>query len=155
MIFRTHILFSFFISLFLVDILKLKNPVLFIIILCLFGILPDVDYYKSKIGRKTKVLSYAINFIFGHRGIFHSVFVPLLFYLFFLLINQKILGLAVLLGYISHLFLDSFTIAGIKPLYPFYNKKIKGFIKTGSFIETIFFFIILIFCVFLLVLVLS
>ncbi len=150
MIFRTHILFSFFIALFLVKILELKNPVLFIAILCLFGILPDIDYHKSKVGRKAKILSHVINFIFGHRGIFHSVFVPLLFYLFFLLINQKILGLAALLGYISHLFLDSFTIAGIKPLYPVYNKKIKGFIKTGSFIETILFFVVLILCVFLL-----
>ena len=151
MIFRTHIIFSFFISLVLVKILGLKNPILFTIILCLFGILPDIDSHKSKVGRKTKVLSHAINFIFSHRGLFHSVFIPLLFYLFFLLIDQKILGLAALLGYVSHLFLDSFTIVGIRPLYPIFNKRIKGFIKTGSFIETIFFFIILIFSVFLVV----
>ena len=37
------------------------------------ALLPDIDESNSLIGRKLKVLSYPIKWIFGHRGITHSL----------------------------------------------------------------------------------
>ena len=107
-----------------------------------FSIFPDIDERKSKIGRKNKTLSTMINFIFGHRGFFHSIYIPLILYFIFYYINNEI-GIAILAGYFSHLFMDGLTKNGIRPLYPLINKKINGFIKTNSILEKILFFIII------------
>jgi len=72
MIAITHLFFSLLIGLLTYHFFNL-NPVAFILIVLISGIFPDIDHPKSKIGRKLKILSYPINFIFGHRGLFHSL----------------------------------------------------------------------------------
>ncbi|MBC8444083.1 metal-dependent hydrolase, partial [Candidatus Woesearchaeota archaeon] len=47
-----------------------------------------------------------------------------------------------LIGYSSHLILDSFTKQGIKPFYPLSNIKFKGNTTTNSIIEKLLFWII-------------
>ena len=142
MMYYTHLAFGFLIALLALDFFEIKNKPLFILIAILFSIFPDIDERKSKIGRENKVISTIINFIFGHRGFFHAIYIPLILYLIFYNINNEI-GIAVLAGYFSHLFVDGLTKNGIRPLYPIINKKINGPIKTNSILEKIFFLIII------------
>jgi len=67
----------------------------------------------------------------------------LILFFIFGFINYDV-SIAILIGYFSHLFLDAITKAGIRPLYPIYNKRINGPFKTNSFTEKIIFvFIVL------------
>lgn len=148
MLFRTHLAFSFLIGLIIVDFFKISNNILFLILFLFFSLIPDLDEHSSKISRKLKFLSFFLKSLFKHRGFLHSIFIPFLSSLFLFIINRKFLGLAVILGYLSHLILDAFTIKGIKPLYPLIDKRIRGFIKVGSFLENVLFFIILVLVVY-------
>ena len=138
----THLAFGFLVSLISIDILDIDNKLLFILIATFFSIFPDIDERKSKIGKKYKFASRIINFLFGHRGFFHSIYIPLILYFIFYSISVEI-GIAVLVGYFSHLLMDAMTRHGIRPLYPIINRKINGFIKTNSLFEKIIFLIII------------
>ena len=142
MMYYTHLAFGFLVSLLSIEFFNIQNKLIFILIVVFFSIFPDIDERKSKIGRKNKTLSTIINFIFGHRGFFHSIYIPLIFYFIFYYINNEI-GIAILVGYFSHLFMDAITKNGIRPLYPIVNKKINGFIKTNSILEKILFLVII------------
>ena len=142
MMYYTHLAFGFLVSLLAIDFLNIKNKLLFVLIVMFFSIFPDIDERKSKIGKKYRKTSWIINFIFGHRGFFHSIYIPLILYFIFHYINNKI-GIAVLVGYFSHLFMDALTKNGIRPLAPLINQKINGFIKTNSIIEKMFFLVII------------
>lgn len=142
MMYYTHLAFGFLIALLSVEVFDIKNKLIFILVVVMFSIFPDIDERKSKIGRKNKVISTIINFVFGHRGFFHSIYIPLILYFIFYYINVEI-GVAILSGYFSHLFADGLTKNGIRPLYPIINKKINGFIKTNSILEKILFLIII------------
>ena len=134
MMFWTHIMFAF---LLVFSFSEYFNNNLFILLVLFFSILPDIDCYNSKIGRKNRIISYLINIFFKHRGIFHS-FIPImiLFFLFYVS-NEKMIAFALLLGYSSHLILDAITVQGIMPFYPLTKKKIRGFIKLNGFFEKI------------------
>jgi inner membrane protein len=150
MMYYTHLAFGMFVSLLAINIFDINDPLLFVLVTILFSIFPDIDESKSKIGKKYKKTSAVINFIFGHRGFFHSIYIPLILYLGFYYLNNEI-GIAILAGYFSHLFMDAITKHGIKPLYPIINKKINGPIKTNSILEkAIFLTIILLILYFLL-----
>lgn len=102
------------------------------------SILPDIDHPASKLGKKFKLLGW----IFGHRKLFHTIFPPLVIGLPLLFINN-ILFHSLIFGYFVHLFLDALTIKGIKPFYPINNSIIRGWIKTGSFLEYIIMMLLL------------
>ena len=142
--FRTHLAFSLFIGLILIKILDVQNQILFLILLLFFGVFPDIDEKSSKISRKTKFLLRPISFLFKHRGFFHTIYLPLILFLLFLIINEQILGIAILVGYLSHLFLDSLTKSGIKIFKPFFKLKFYGFFKVGKFFD---YFLFLLFCI--------
>lgn len=97
----------------------IKNTGLISAIGLMGATVPDIDY---KIGIE-------------HRTITHSLLVLVFTALFIYLIHP---GTAVVWGltYLSHLLLDSFTIAGVPFLYPFIKKRygLKK-IKTGGDIE--------------------
>jgi inner membrane protein len=137
----THLAFGLLFALLGLSIFNIKYPVLFVLVILLFSIFPDIDEKKSKIGKKNKLISGIINFIFGHRGLIHSIYIPLILFIIFYNLNKEI-GSAILLGYFSHLFMDALTKQGINPLYPIINKRINGFFKTNSFLEKILFLII-------------
>ena len=143
MLFRTHIAFSFLIALYLIDILTVENQILFMIIILIFSIFPDIDTKESKISKKLRPISYITNLL-GHRNILHTIYFPIAISLTLLILNQKLLSLAAITGYLLHLILDSTTKKGISPLYPLTKKRIKGYIKSGSIIENIFFTILII-----------
>ncbi len=149
MMYYTHLAFGILVSLLAIELFDINNKLFFILIAVLFSIFPDIDETKSKFGRKYKLTSRIINFIFGHRGFFHSIYIPLALYFIFYYINIEI-GAAVLLGYFSHLFMDALTKNGIRPLYPILNKKISGFFRTNSLLEKILFLIIILLNLFIL-----
>lgn len=140
MMFRTHLIFAFLIGLVFLDFSNI-NKYLFLILVLISGIIPDIDYPKSKIGRKFWIISKPLNFLFGHRNFLHSLFfvflICMLIYLFF-----KEYWIPVFIGYCSHIFLDCLTKRGIFVFYPF-KFKIKGFIETGKLFESLLFFILI------------
>src|SRR3989344_6673101 len=145
MMFKTHLMFSFLIGLLMILSFNVDNNFLFLLVLLFFGALPDIDHYKSWIGRKLRVLSFLINIFSKHRGIFHSIFPVLILYGIFLYCGLKEIALAAAIGYLSHLVMDALTKTGTNFLYPFSKFKIRGFIRTGGFLELVllFFFFIL------------
>jgi len=142
MLFRTHITFGFLTGLLLIRYLEIKNQILFMVVLLFFSIFPDIDELRSRISEKIKPLAFIIHFIFRHRGFFHSIYIPIALSTIFFAISQQMLGIAALFGYLSHLFLDSLTLSGVRLLYPL-KKKLYSFIKTGSLAENILFFVFL------------
>ena len=134
MMFKTHLFFALFISLLIFEYFNL-NPLLFILILVFSASLPDIDHSKSFIGRKVKILSFLINFIFGHRKLIHSLFFVLIITLIIRIFSNYYL--AFFIGYVSHLFLDLLTKQGLRIFYPF-KFKVHGFIKTNGLIEKLF-----------------
>src|SRR3989344_6529302 len=144
MLYKTHLLFSILISIFITSFIYIKSKYLFILILLLSTFIPDIDHPDSKIGKKFRFSSYVLNKLFSHRGFFHSLIFPILIYFIFSYIFElKEIALAVSLGISSHLFLDLLTKEGLSLFAPFSNKRIHGFIKTGSILEKILFIILL------------
>ncbi|MFP4424332.1 MAG: metal-dependent hydrolase [Candidatus Woesearchaeota archaeon] len=99
----------------------------------LASLLPDIDTAESKLGRRTKYLSWLLKFGLEHRGPIHSFL--------FMIICAAILQLYIpafvlpfILGYTSHLILDSLNYKGTRPFWPL-GYRIKGFIKNGSIME--------------------
>lgn len=129
-----------------VDIPIHLHPYIIPIIL-LFGFaiysstLPDIDHPLSVPGRRHMALSEFINSYSGHRGITHYPITWLLmgFIMWFLwrfismpewldiVLLWSMIGF--LVGYLSHILLDTFNSAGIALFYPFWKRRVK--IPTG------------------------
>lgn len=146
---RTHLIFSFLIGLLIINSFDIQNKIIFIAILLIASIIPDIDSYKSKIGKKVKPISFLLNLFFMHRGMFHSLFLLTLISFVIALVKTE-LAIAFFIGYLSHLALDSLTPEGITLFYPFSRKRTKGFIRTGSLFENIFFILLLVLCFYIL-----
>lgn len=142
MMFKTHLAFGLLVGLLSLRFLQPENILIFLFIASFFAIFPDIDKSNSKIGKKLKFLSYPIELIFRHRGLFHTIYLPIAIFLVFLGFNSAIYGFGALLGYISHLLLDALTTSGIKPFYPLISRRIKGFIKVNAFLEFLIFLLI-------------
>lgn len=151
MMFKTHLAFSLFIGLALIKILNIENQILFLIFLLFFSVFPDIDEKSSKVSKKIKFLSYPINFIFRHRGFFHTIYFPLILFILFFIINEKILGIAILAGYLSHLFLDSLTKSGVRVFRPLSKLKFYGFFKVGKFFDYFLFLLFLLLDIYLII----
>jgi inner membrane protein len=132
---KTHVLFGILCIALSVKYLPIDNLFLYSAFLLIGTLIVDIDSAKSKAGRKIWPLSAIIQFFLKHRGILHTIWIPLLFYHFVKPVSPDIaLGFAV--GYISHLFLDTLTVQGLNLFYPI-KYKVRGFMKTGGFIEEI------------------
>jgi len=101
------------------------------------ALLPDIDHAGSALGRRIPIIPTVISFVFGHRGLTHSL-------LFLVLLGltrpwfspQFYLGL--MIGTISHLVGDMMTHRGIQLFYPF--KMAISFpvsFKTGGVVEQV------------------
>lgn len=136
MLFKTHLAFGFLIGLVTLKIFNPLNIILFLILVLIGSLLPDIDHPKSKVGKKIKL----IGFLFEHRGFFHSLlFLALIHIIVFMFFRDNPFILPLVIGYTSHLFIDCFNHKGIMPLHPFSRFRIRGFIKTGALLETILF----------------
>lgn len=143
MLFRTHLAFSLLLSLVLIRILEIEKPILFTIVLLIFAILPDLDQHNSKISKKIGIFNLLFRLFSKHRGLLHSVWPPIVISSLLFCLKQELISYAVLFGYFSHLITDSLTLKGTSPFYPLSKKKVRGFIRVGSIIENIIFFILL------------
>jgi len=134
----THLVFGIIAAILAKSILNPNNFYLFFAIVLIASLIPDIDRANSKIARKIKPISFILNFFFGHRKIFHSVW-PALIASFLIYLFSPIYGLAFGIGYLAHLFADGLTKSGISPFYPLKKPKISGFIQTGRIDEKIVF----------------
>lgn len=114
-----------------------------------FGsLVPDIDHQNSYIGTRARLTSKVVNSLCGHRGVTHSPMVVSTFmflaYCLFAefvakgaVVDYAFLGL--LIGMLSHMFLDMLTKGGIPLWYPFTKKKVSlTGMKTGSIYESFF-----------------
>ena len=139
MLFHTHLMFGVVTFILLSPVFSGGNEIIFLGLVLLGSILPDIDDGKSKIKKASGVLGSIISFIFKHRGIFHSlVMVIALFVALSLWSTYYAFGLCI--GYLSHLLSDALTPMGVKFLYPISHWKLRGPIKVGSIGEWVVLF---------------
>jgi len=140
--FRTHAAVGILVALIFINFFSLEHPFLFFSIVFLSALLPDMDIPSSKIGKKIKPISWFLNFMFGHRKIFHSLFFSFLFFILLILMFENYIGAGFFLGYCVHLIVDGLTVRGIKPFYPLSSFKINGPLRSGGLMDYLLFFII-------------
>ena len=129
MIKKTHLVIGLAIALYFLPFVR--NKLLFIPVVLISSLLPDVDSGFSAVGRKK--LFRPVQMVFTHRGPLHSYTICILISLIFAFF-YPILALPFFLGYSFHLFADSFTVNGIKPFWPFKIES-TGVARTGGMID--------------------
>lgn len=107
---------------------------------CFGSLMPDIDHPKSVLGRKIHPISALLAFIFGHRGITHSLLAVIAWVAlaahYGLVKHYWVAAMAV--GYLSHLLCDWMTPAGVPFLYPSRRKFTCAMtVKTGGGGESI------------------
>lgn len=137
MLFRTHIVFSLMIYFLLSYILEMPFWVLgFVLFATVFV---DIDIKNSKFGNHWYFRP--LQWTTKHRGVIHSLFAAVLLSLVIGSFNLWA-GFGFFVGYLSHLFLDCWTKSGMRLFWPL-RWKIKGFVKSGSWVEDIIFVLLL------------
>lgn len=125
-----------------IEILAHRNPLsLPVAVAGISALLPDIDHPDSLLGRKIKPISWLINKLLGHRTITHSLdFAIGLCIVVLLSSNFAYWAWMFVLGYISHLLLDSLTRTGIK-LSMFQQNSTIGIklVRTGGVVDTLIF----------------
>ncbi len=137
MLARTHAAIGFVAAIFLFPILKIKWYLFFPAVI-LGSILPDIDHEGSKINKILPLTKHFAKF-FRHRGFFHSIYPVIFFIVLEFMTNLSGLGIALAIGYASHLLSDGLTPVGVNLLHPAAKLKIEGFIPTGGAIEVVVF----------------
>ena len=130
---RTHIVIGLAIALYFLP--YINHKVLFLPIVLLASLLPDIDSSYSYLG--SKPYFRPLQFFASHRGFIHS-YTLCIFLLFILIYFYPPLGLPFFLGYSFHLFADSFTIEGIAPFWPF-KANSNGIVSTGGVLDNTIF----------------
>jgi len=127
----THLIFGFLVGTIFIKYFGSSSPLIFMILVLLGSLLPDIDHPNSKLGKFVKPIGWVVE----HRGFFHS----LLFLFLITLVSISFFKqpYALPLGALSHLISDSFTKQGIKVFFPF-KFRLNGFIVTGSIVENLF-----------------
>lgn len=145
----THLLFSVLCVLVYAKYLTIENYFLFSFIVLFTTLFVDIDEEDSTMGKRLQPFSTIIQSIFGHRGIFHTLLIPVPIFLTLYFFQYPELANAILLGYSSHLVMDALTPAGIYPFYPL-HWRIHGPIRVGSVFEYILAAFLFCFIIFLL-----
>ena len=148
MMLLTHISFALFLgSLMLKAIVIPVNKYIFLAVILLASFLPDIVNAHSFVGKRFKVLGL----FFKHRGFFHSIILMVIFAIIVFLFTQNLYYvLAIMVGFASHLLLDSMTKTGITPFWPS-KLRIKGIFRTRRWLDWVSFIIFLILDVLLLI----
>ncbi len=119
------------------------NPLLFIPLVLLGALLPDVDHENSRINRLLPV-TRIVPWFFAHRGFFHSLWPPFIITLIAIAAGMPSIGLYLVIGYLSHLLSDMLTHAGIGPFHPLLRFRLKGPLRTGGITELLLFIAVVI-----------
>ncbi len=109
----------------------INEKFLFIPIILVASILPDLDSGFSNIGKN--FIFKPVQMVSVHRGMFHSLTICAIAAIF-LSFALPSTAFPFFLGYSFHLLADSFTPNGIKPFWPL-KTKVEGKITTGGRIE--------------------
>lgn len=107
---------------------------IFIPLVVLGSLLPDVDHENSKINRMMPLTRW-IPRVFAHRGFFHSVFPAIIIYAGFYFAKLDYIGMPLAIGYLSHLASDCATRLGCNLLHPVSTFRIQGPIMTDGLME--------------------
>lgn len=104
------------------------------------SLFPDIDLHGSKMGHKAGAASWVIQFVFGHRTLFHSPLLMLIIYLGMAIFFPEYQTYTVffLIGMGSHLLLDMCNKKGIPLLYPFPKRFHIASVRTRSAAEAVF-----------------
>jgi membrane-bound metal-dependent hydrolase YbcI (DUF457 family) len=141
MLAKTHLAIAIFtILLFIPYISGIAGKAIFSIVVLMATLLPDVDAGFSTIN-KIRGLGF-IGYFLRHRGWVHS-FLPAVVISLVFAIFLPILALPFFLGYSLHIFIDSFTMEGVMPFWP-YKRNSNWHMKTGSYVETTLFVVFII-----------
>jgi inner membrane protein len=140
---RTHLAFGFLSGLFLMNYINIGNKYIFFALLLIGALLPDIDTPNSKISHKIPVIPKILSLFARHRGIFHSIFLALVFAAIIWIFSVSY-GIALFAGYFSHLLIDGFTKSGVNLLHPVSQFRISGPIQTGKLGELVIFVVIVI-----------
>jgi inner membrane protein len=116
------------------------------------SLLPDIDLPTSAVGRPLFPISRALNEQIGHRTLTHSVIGILLLVMILLplFLLAPLIFWALLIGYFSHLLIDTENKAGIELLYPaklraWFFRDERYRITVGSREETILLAVLVVF----------
>ncbi|MBD3361317.1 metal-dependent hydrolase [Candidatus Woesearchaeota archaeon] len=150
MMYHTHLVFGLLFALLVLAFINPANKYIFLAVVVLAALLPDIDHENSKINSKIPGLRF-LSKVFGHRGFLHSIWIPLALWLIIDFGFHSRYGSAVFIGYLSHLFSDGLTRSGINIVHPFKQLRIQGFIETGSVLEHLVFFFTSVLCIVLIV----
>ena len=137
MLFKTHIVFSLAVYFLLSYYILMPFYVLIFVLLATAFV--DIDIKNSKFGNHWYFRP--LQWFTRHRGFLHSLIVGLFLSLVVAGINMWA-GFGFFVGYLSHLFLDCFTLGGIRLFWPF-GWKVKGFVRSGRIFEQIIFVLLL------------
>ena len=143
MLFRTHLIFSLLIGTLTFQYFNF-NPYLFVALVALGGMIPDIDKTGSTINNTLKITK-PITLITKHRGLFHSLFFGALISSLIIFYFNKPIGVALLIGFLSHILIDGLNEAGVNFIYPLQKLHLSGPIETGSVSEHILTIILTIF----------
>ena len=133
MLFRTHVVFSVFVYFVLSYFLEMPWFILLFILLA--TVFVDVDIEGSRFGNHW--FFRPLQFLVKHRGVIHSLFFGLFLSLILGSVNLWA-GFGFFVGYVSHLILDCFTRMGIGLFWPL-RFRVRGFIRSGSWVEDVLF----------------
>lgn len=138
MLFYTHLLIGVLLYLITHPYFPGGNKWIFMVIILLGSLLPDIDERNSKISRQSGIIGSIVGLLTKHRGIFHSVFLAILLFLLITAFWSNYYAWAMLIGYFGHLLGDALTPMGIQVFYPLSRFKLRGPIKTGRILELLF-----------------
>lgn len=133
MLLRTHLAFAIFMILIFLNFVS--NKLLFIIMVLVATIIPDLDTNRSHYGKEPFFIP--LQSITKHRGFIHS-FTTAFVLAAIIAIWWPVASFGFFIGYSVHLIMDSFTIGGIQPFWPF-KWTSNGPFRTGGKIEEILF----------------
>ena len=142
MMWYTHSTFGLFLGLLSLRFIPQSHPLLYLFLVSLAALLPDVDHPHSFINQRIAPTRFISHFL-THRGFFHSIFPVILLYLFIVPLRKDV-ALALSLGYLSHILIDGCTKSGVNLLHPVATLRMQGFMETGSLAELVVFGVLLV-----------
>ncbi len=141
---KTHMAFGLLVGLFFSEFFGIENKLLFVSVCVLASLVPDLDLPMSTLGRKVRPLSWLLNILFGHRGLLHTIWFPLIIWVILMVYGHNLIAGAFFLGYVSHLIIDMLNIKGLYLFYPIIPVRLYGFVKTGGMLEWFLFLAMLV-----------
>ncbi len=139
---KTHLAFGLLFGLLALPFLNSENKIIFMCLVVFASLLPDLDHEESFINQKVRIFRPFTRF-FTHRGILHTIWIPLAAWMLLWVCTDFTYGSAIFLGYFSHLFSDGLTKNGVNIIHPLSQIRLQGFIQTGGMFEIIVFMFVL------------